>query len=327
MPRRNASTPVSVELSDSIRRFTQEYDGLSVRTKEGYEYHLGVFEKWATENGLTDLRLLDSQHLRDYMTAQKDYTYCRPRSTDERKLSTETLQSRQQSVSTFLGWCVRQGYITENPAALVRKFKGEKRARLAYSPDEVRKLVSEASKASGWLGYRDRAIVLLLLGTGCRAAELLALTPKHFEWKDPRDTEGRKGDRNLVLLNGKGRKDRRVQLGTNTAEAVREYIRKSTQQRAGIDALFVTYRHEAMVYSALNAMLKNLGKYTGIDEVIPHRFRHTFAITDYKTNKDVMALRNRLGHSDVKVTQNYLQSLGVDYGLEDNYIAPDMVLG
>lgn len=329
--RRDTST-VSLELSDTIARFTSEYDGFSVRTKEAYTYHLGVFATWAAANGIRSVVEIHADHLRDYMSAQKAYTYCRPRSTVVRSLSTETLQSRQQSVSTFLKWCKQQRYISDNPAEMVKKFKGEERARIAFTPDEVRRLITESGKAPGWLGYRDKAIVLLLLGTGCRADELLKLRPGSFEWRDTKELYGgRRGDRNLVLLNGKGRKDRRVQLGANAVEAVRLYfknseeVRRRTRGATGDDPFLVTYRFEPMVYSALNAMLKNLGKYSGVAGVIPHRFRHTFAVTDYRANKDILALRNRLGHADVKVTQRYLQSLGVDYGQDDSYVSPDDV--
>ena len=118
-------------------------------------------------------------------------------------------------------------------------------------------------------------------------------------------------------------------VGPKTAEAIKAYIKGTRDRREGPDGrLFVTYRREAMVYSALNAMLGNLGKYAGVEHCIPHRFRHTFAVTDYRANRDLMGVRNRLGHSKVETTQRYLESLGADYGsVEEKYQAPDAIYG
>lgn len=327
MLRRQTPVPVSYELPDLVRSFLQEHDASAVRTKETYAYHLRAFVDWATEQGIATLADIDAQALRDYMSAQFAYTYSRPRSNVVKPLAGDTIMRRQRCVSTFLRWCVRQGYIDASPSDRVKAVRPEQRARTAFTPQEARKLVLEAGKADGWLAQRDRAIVLMLLGTGCRASELLLLTPKHFEWRDPTGTDGRRGDADRVLLNGKGRKDRRVRLGRNTAQAVREYLKASKDRRQGPDGpLWVTYRRESMVYSALNAMLHSLGKYAQVEDVIPHRFRHTFAVEWYKSNRDVMALKNVLGHARVEVTQRYLYSLGVEYGMSDDFVTPDTLL-
>lgn len=328
MLRRNVSAPVSLELTDTIARFLSEYDGSAVRTKETYAYHLGVFVEWASANGVATIDAISPDHLREYITAQVAHRYTRPRSTIVRSLSNDTLQRRQMCVSIFLRWCVRQGFLDISPADRVKRIKGHSPARHAFTPQEARKLVLEAGKADGWLAYRDRAIVLFLLGTGARSMEILSLTPRHFTWRSPDGTDGKKGDQDLVLLNGKGAKDRRVRVGARTAEAIRSYLKHSRTRREGPDApLFVTYRRETMVYGAFAAMLHNLGEYAQVPNVHPHRFRHTFAVEFYKANRDIMALKTTLGHSRVQTTERYLASLGVEYGSEAKFITPDTLLG
>ena len=53
-----------------------------------------------------------------------------------------------------------------------------------------------------------------------------------------------------------------------------------------------------------------------------HRFRHTFASEFYRRHKDLLALRNLLGHTKIEVTERYLRSLGVEYGTTE-YMSPD----
>lgn len=326
MLRRHSKTPISLEIGVSIRQFLSDYDSSSIKTKEAYADNLGAFQVFSNSRGLTVLDEIDAQVLRDYIQYLREYTYMRPRSTVVKHLSVSTIQHRQGVVRTWLRWCVQQGQMQVSPMDLVRAVKGESRARHAFTPEEVKKLVLESGKGVGWLGHRDRAIILLLLGTGCRASELLTLTPQHFEWKSLEGPEhGRRGPENRVLLNGKGAMDRRVKLGERTAPAVREWFkqRPKWQQRDPLSALFWTIRKEPMEYSALLSMTKMLGGYAGVDDCTPHRFRHTFAVDFYRKNKDIMALRTRLGHAKIETTQHYLHSLGVDYGGGDDYMTPD----
>lgn len=326
MLRRKASEPVSLELRVSIGQFLSDYESSSIKTKRNYEQNMVAFQRFADGRAIRHLEEIDAQVLRDFLAQQREYTYTRPRSTVIKHLSTATLQQRQGTVRTWLRWAVRQGQIESCPMDLVRPIKGEVRARLPYDLSEARRLVSESGKGNGWFGYRDKAIVLLLLGTGARADELLSLTPRHFEWRNNENTcGGTKGEINRVVLNGKGSRDRRVPVGEKAAAAVRAYIknRPAWIPTAPSSPLFWTFRQEPMPYSALNAMCKSLGGYADVANCIPHRFRHTFASDFYRTNKDIVALQNRLGHSKIETTMNYLKSLGVDYGYGDEYRSPD----
>ena len=70
-------------------------------------------------------------------------------------------------------------------------------------------------------------------------------------------------------------------------------------------------------------MLKNLGKYANVENVHPHRFRHTYAAEWWTANRDLYALKNLLGHSRLQTTEIYLRSLGLEYGTGPEYKTPD----
>ena len=325
MLRRQAKAPVSLDISTSVRQFLSDYDSSSIKTKENYRDNLAAFQGFVAARDLERMDQIDAQTLREYIQYLREYTYIRPRAKEAKPLSVATIQHRQGVVRTWLKWAVMQGQLAESPMDRVRAVKGEVRARHAFSPEEVKKLVVESGKGVGWLGYRDRAIIMLLLGTGCRADELLSLTPGHFEWKMIDGLGGRRGPENRVLLNGKGSYDRRAKLGDRTAPAVKDYLKDRPKwiPRDSDRPLFWSLRKEPMEYSALISMTKYLGRYAGVEDCTPHRFRHTFAVDFYRSNKDIVALQHRLGHSKIETTMHYLKSLGVEYGGGDEYTSPD----
>lgn len=128
-----------------------------------------------------------------------------------------------------------------------------------------------------------------------------------------------------IKVLGKGSKWRYVPMGSKVSRALKDYLRQRPQIEA--DALWLTQRRTPLAYGTLNAMLRHLGDYAGVPDVTPHRFRHTYASEWYRHLRDIMALKNLLGHSKVEVTQRYLRSLGVDYGTGDEYSTPDSWLG
>jgi integrase/recombinase XerD len=77
-----------------------------------------------------------------------------------------------------------------------------------------------------------------------------------------------------------------------------------------------------MAYSALWAMIRNLGVYAGVANVHPHILRHTAATELYRETKDIMKVKSFLGHSKVQTTERYLKRLGVELAEED-YRTPD----
>lgn len=323
---RRAKERISLDLSISVAQFLSDYDSSSAKTKSNYADNLASFVTFAESRDVTMVGSVSAQLIRDYLGWLKDYRYKRPRSTVEKALSTATIQHRQGVVRTYLRWAVLQKQISESPMERVRPVKGEVRARHAFSRDEAKRLVVESEKGAGWIGYRDQALVLVMLGTGCRANELLSITPGHFGWKSKEGTAGgHRSEMNRVLLNGKGAIDRRASLGDRAAAAVRAYIRHRPKWiPEGADQPFWwTIRKEPMEYSALVSMTKYLGRYADVQDCTPHRFRHTFASEFYRTNKDIMALKNRLGHAKIETTMTYLRALGIDYGYGDDYKSPD----
>lgn len=232
-----------------------------------------------------------------------------------RGMSVSCRRKTRSAINRFLGWCVSARYLDENPAAGIDAPPPDHALRRAYTRAETRQLVRCSSDTHGWLGVRDHAIVLFLLGTGARAAELLGVT-----MTDIRSSDYRQNRR--LILHGKGSKDRYVAVGRPLARAIEAYLRVRPRV-ARSDALWVSLRLTPLRYPALAKLITRLGEYASVDNCIPHRFRHTFATEHYLRNRDLMALKAALGHEEVSTTEGYLRALGVDFELVARYPSPD----
>jgi len=135
---------------------------------------------------------------------------------------------------------------------------------------------------------RDYLIIKTLWETGMRASELLALTPADIEQKHEV----------ITITNGKGGKERRVLVKSETIEGLFSY---ASQKGIGNGAkLFPLKRRQ------LYNIIRKYGAVAGVT-VHPHTLRHSFAINLVRHNTDIRRVQMLLGHSSLNVTSVYLQ--------------------
>lgn len=282
----------------------------SPRTHRNYrDIACRIFVPFLERAGVHDVGAISADHLRAYLGEQAAWSYVR--GGESHALSAWEIQKRWQVPFRFLGWCEENGYIDAHPMARLRRPKLPDAGRFAFTmgtrDSEVGRLRTVLAAKPGWIGARDRAIFAVALGTGARASELCAIELPDIDWKARR-----------VLLHGKGAKDRRQPIGRNTFTALRDYLR--VRPRVATNALWVNQRRVPFTYPAFAALMTHLGGYAGVADCHAHRLRHTYATAHYRQHKDLIALKNALGHTKVEVTLKYLRSLGVD--MDDRYYNP-----
>ncbi len=141
---------------------------------------------------------------------------------------------------------------------------------------------------------RDRAIILCLLDSGCRAAEFVNL--------DIKDFNRRSGEVTVRL--GKGKKSRMTFFGPRARKELMRYLYGRTYTE---DApLFITERgNRRLTGSGLIQIFKRLGHATGI-HVSPHALRRTCALWCHRKGWRLTEIQRLLGHSDLSVLLRYL---------------------
>jgi site-specific recombinase XerD len=155
-------------------------------------------------------------------------------------------------------------------------------------------------------GKRDYAILLTLLTTGLRKAEICNLK-----------VEDLKTYRNQAVIDviGKGKKFRRIPLKNETLLAIKDYLKVNGN---GIDPdhpIFKTlgkygpYEERSLTPKAVDCLVKSMARKALIRKRIhPHVIRHTFATTLLDKGVDLKTVQGLLGHSHIRTTERYLHS-------------------
>jgi len=294
------STPATERLA-ALESFYARCEGknLSSGTLRFYKDKLTAFTRWLDRESLDGLALSDltAKHLRDFLT-------------DERKRCSP-MQARHCFVAlrTFLKHLVAEGFLARSTLDGVDPPKLQKKQLPAMTIDQVQALLATCD--SEFVGVRDKAILLLLLDTGTRAAELLAIT---VDQVNP--------PTGVITVMGKGSKERDVCYSDLVTAAVKDYLRR----RVGIDtpALFINQYGEPLTYSGLAQLLRRRGKSAKLPAHIthPHAFRHTFATQFLRNGGDVFTLQKLLGHTTLTMTERYLTLTGEDMAATHRVCSP-----
>jgi integrase/recombinase XerD len=142
---------------------------------------------------------------------------------------------------------------------------------------------------------RDRAIILTLLDTGVRAGELCRLRIS--------DIDLQTGTLQVnPFKSGKKSRPRVIPIGINTRKAIWRYL----VDRPKEELAFCTSLLRPLNRTSLLHLMYRMGERAGIDDVHPHRFRHTFAITFLRNGGDVFSLQRLLGHASLDMVRHYL---------------------
>ena len=105
-----------------------------------------------------------------------------------------------------------------------------------------------------------------------------------------------------------GKKERTVYFGKLCAKFRWQYLAPRLGKTRPDSPVFLkraVIDDAPMTRSGLWQLLKDLGERAGVQNVHPHRFRHTFAITYLRNGGDVFTLQMLLGHSDMELVRRY----------------------
>ena len=212
------------------------------------------------------------------------------------------------ALRSFLSWVADMGGVSLPPRMLKRTLRAP-RAHVVtpfqvLSSAEISRLLETAKGEP-----RSAAIVLLLLGSGIRAAELVRLDASDL-FADP--------DGGMVLnVLGKGKKSRLVPVQQEVAETIQVYLAGMGRRVGDAGPLFQTTDRGTLKRGSMRLDRRRVGKIIkGLCDlsaiakrISPHSFRHTFAVNYIRNGGNVVGLSELLGHSDLSTTQMYPKHL------------------
>ena len=266
-----------------------------------------VAERGAAANTVAAYRrdLCDAQAAAGALaTADHDAIARYLRGLKARGMTARTVARRLSCLRQYYGFLVSEGRRADDPSATIDAPIAGRRLPRTLSEAEVERLLDAARAAPGPRGARLVALVETLYASGLRVSELVGL---------PMAAIG--GDSRMLLVRGKGDKERFVPVGDAAAEALAAYlaVRKRFLGGARASPWLFPSRGGAghLTRHRFAQLLKELAADAGLDPaaVSPHVLRHAFASHLLANGADLRSVQTMLGHADISTTQIYTHVL------------------
>ncbi len=248
---------------------------------------------------------------KDFLSASQDDLEAYLIDCDMLGLAKATRARRLSSVKQLYRFLYEEGQRSDDPAIQISGPGKSKRLPKTLSEEEVSRLMEAAAQSGRTEAERDRNICMMemLYGTGMRVTELVSLP-----------VAAARGDPQVLLIRGKGNKERMVPLSEPARDALILWLDHRDAAEDAAEAkgkapspfLFPSRGKEGhMTRVRFYTLIKELAVLAGIspDKVTPHTMRHAFATHLLAHGADLRAIQTLLGHADLGTTEIYTHVL------------------
>jgi len=261
--------------------------GYSQNTIGSYRCDLDQFTKYLATRRVSDIKAIDRRLISSYIS------YLGGKS-----ILTSSISRKLAAIKSFCKFLMRENYLELNPVKNLRLPKLPKRLPKALSSNDILKLM-EGRFEKNKEGFRDRAILETLYGTGIRVSELVDLKMQDVNF-----------DAEFIKCFGKGSKERIVPLGSKASTAIKEYVNVYRNRFIGKTAdngiLFLDRSSNKLTRQGIWYIVKKYIRLACITaKASPHTFRHSFATHLLEHGADLRSVQELLGHVNIATTQIY----------------------
>ncbi|WP_174244249.1 tyrosine recombinase XerC [Lentilitoribacter sp. Alg239-R112] len=263
---------------------------LSDKTSESYERDLRQFfhfmtDYLATPPKISDMKNVRTSDLRAFLASRR-----------RDGAGARTLGRGLSGVRSFLRFLEKRGLANASGARAVRTPKQPKSLPKPLAASDALRVTNQDLQMvdEPWIAARNTAVMVLLYGCGLRISEALGLKTNQI---------GTKTD--ILLINGKGGKERVVPLLPIANEAIEHYINLCPHQLAD-GLLFRGARGGKLHAAIIQRDMKRLRSALDLpDTATPHALRHSFATHLLAGGGDLRTIQELLGHASLSTTQIY----------------------
>ncbi|MCU1333722.1 MAG: tyrosine recombinase XerC subunit [Candidatus Angelobacter sp.] len=283
--------PASSEIQKGIRKFLDSLRGernASAHTLRAYHNELNRFAEYLGPEARW--REIDHVTIRGFLSHLHGCS-----------LSKVSVARALAALRSMYKWLAREGVVRQNPAKLVASPRLPKKLPRVPTTEEINGLLNSEMPESAAFPERDRAIFELLYGCGLRNSELVGT-----ELSDIEEANG------LILIRGKGKKQRYVPLEGAAADALTAY--REARQRVlnaankNTRRLFINQRGGPLTTRSVRRIVKKIAVSRGLPpDMHPHTLRHAFGTHMLTEGADLRAIQELLGHERLSTTQKYTQ--------------------
>ena len=261
--------------------------GRSPATIEAYRRDIDGFRRWMGKHKLTVNSVRD---------ARFEQYFNELRSAGQAESSIARAMS---SVRGWFGFMLDEGHLASDPTA---RLKGGHRGRTLPKPlgeEEVVALLDSVPHESP-SDLRDRALLELLYDTGARVSEAVGIDLSDLDF-----------DEELIMVTGKGSKQRLVPMGATLRAVLEDYLgaggRSEIPNSKKGTRLFLNARGGPLTRQGIDLIIHKRALSAGIEHsrISAHVFRHSCATHMLAHGADIRVVQELLGHASIATTQIY----------------------
>jgi integrase/recombinase XerC len=275
-----------------VERFIVQLDrvkGYSPNTQRAYQSDLNEMLAFLADQGVVSVEQFDIECMRSWLYA-----------VSEAGAAKSTIARKSASVRAFSSWLERQGFLDADPGLRLRSPKTARTLPKVVSREvlsEVFEKLEDAAKTQDPGKLLDLLVIELLYATGIRVCELVGLNLGDVDYS-----------RKLLMVTGKGDKQRMVPYGQPAAHALERWIRFGRpllQTEKTDDALLLGSRGQRLSVRVAYSIVAGILAQTPMGAAGPHALRHSAATHLLDGGADLRAVQELLGHSSLGTTQIY----------------------
>lgn len=262
----------------------------SEHTLQAYERDVSDFLAFCATRNL-NLNDIESADLREFLGSKVEH----------QQLSSSSLQRILSAVRQFMKWAEQGQYMAFNPADDFQLKRQSRPLPGLIDIETVNQILDQpapASEAQQQMWLRDKAILELLYSSGLRLAEVQSLRIKDVDF-----------NRQLLRITGKGNKTRVVPFGVKAKDAVMQWLQIYPLWHGDFVPeanVFITQKGNPLGARQIENRVKLQAQRAGVNiDLHPHLLRHCFASHMLSNSRDLRAVQEMLGHSNLTTTQIY----------------------
>ena len=223
-----------------------------------------------------------------------------------------SIQRKLSTLRSFFRFMIREELVRSNPFTRMPGIKSDRNLPEVMNISEVERLISAVAKYwrdavaddrsrpqdAEFASARDGTLVELIYSGGLRISEAMGANYGDVDW-----------GRCVLLVRGKGKKERLAPIGGPALEALRRYLpfrRDAGGGRDNLSPLFLNRFGERLTPRSFQRNLKAYLLEAGLPpDLTPHKLRHSFATHLLDAGADLRSVQELLGHKNLSTTQVY----------------------
>jgi integrase/recombinase XerD len=260
---------------------------LSSQTLASYEFDFEKYRKFLFPIGIRNAAEITEEHVSKFLA-----------SLHRQGLSARSIARTLSAIRGFHRYLVGDEQVKRDPTQIIDAPKQEKNLPDVLTISEIDEILKQPDTSDN-LGIRDRAMLETLYATGIRVSELVNLKQSSLLIDD-----------GMILVFGKGAKERLVPIGRSARRWIEEYQKKSrirlTRPGKSQDYIFLNIHGTKLTRDMVRKLVEKYSQAAGIGKKVhPHTFRHSFATHLLEGGADLRVVQEMLGHADISTTQIY----------------------